>query len=134
MESEIFIERQILSRKKETGGHPNLFDASYVQAQQKEVVHIAREMLSGDIGVIEGARLVVALQPTVTRDSLDPDFLPFAAICSETDNLPIGNQRDMWAPSALQQKDEERRQAEELYRPKAKAACRILIKRFELPS
>jgi predicted regulator of Ras-like GTPase activity (Roadblock/LC7/MglB family) len=134
MESEIFIERQILSHKKETGGRSNLFDASYVQAQQKEVVRIAREMLSGDIGVIEGARLLVGLRPTVTRDSLDPDFLPFAAISSETGNFPIGKQRDLWAPSALEQKDKEIRQAEELHRPSAHAACRVLIKRFDLPT
>jgi predicted regulator of Ras-like GTPase activity (Roadblock/LC7/MglB family) len=131
MESEIFIEYQLPLHVKETGNRPNLFDESYLQAQQKEVVRIARQMLSGDLGVVEGARFLMHLRPSVSRNPFDPDFLPFAAIASETDTIPIGKQRDLWAPGALERKDRELGQAEELHRPTAHAACRVLIKRFE---
>jgi hypothetical protein len=130
LEVEIGLERLVSSNQKELSTKPNLYDQSFVEAQQKQVVTIAREVLIGKIGIIEGARLLAKLRPTVTRDDFDPDFLPFVVIDSETGTLPIGKERELWASCALLEKDSEIRSAGEFYREQAVAACRVILERF----
>ena len=116
--------------QKDSSTGSNFYDLSYLEAQRRQVVAVAQDMLSSKRGIIEGARLLVRLRPTVTRDEFDPDFMPFVAIVSETDELPIGKERDLWASSALEEKDKIIRQVEETYREGAWAACRVIIERF----
>ena len=130
LEKEIGLERHIHSNKKEMGTRPNPYDLTYLEGQRKQVVTIAQDILSGKKGVIEGARLLARLGPTVTRDDRDPDFLPFVAIDTETDGLPLGKERELWANSALLEKDKEIQREEEFQREKVFAACRIIIERF----
>jgi hypothetical protein len=136
METAIYVERLVSSNKilKDTSIPPNLYDLTYVEAQGKKIVEIAQNILSSKTGIIEGARLLEKLRLTVSRNDFDPDFLPFVAIADETDNLPIGQERNFWASTALQEKDKEIQQAEEHYRDKAFAACRVLLTRFEKSS
>ncbi len=106
---------------------PDLYDLSSLEAKKKEALAVAQDMLDGKKGVIEGARLLVNLRPGVTRDEFDPYFLPFVAIASETDGLPVGEERKLWADYALEKKDKEIRQAEDSFREEALTACRALI-------
>jgi hypothetical protein len=102
----------------------------YVDNQQAKVVEIASKMIDGQIGIIDGSRQLSGLYHSVSNLSFDEDFIVFVAINSETDNLPIGSERQYWADSALAMKDEEIKNAELLYKEHALAACKKLIERF----
>jgi hypothetical protein len=57
----------------------------------------------------------------------------FSAIISKTAHLPIGTERQYWAPSALAGKDEEIAAAEILVRGPALEACREIVQRYGGP-
>jgi hypothetical protein len=103
----------------------------YVAGEKAHVVEIAIRMLTGQTGIIEGARHLTKIQPQVTDQDLDPDFIIFVVIASETENLPIGPEREYWVTSALTEKDKKIQHAEELYREQALASCQLLIERFK---
>ena len=86
--------------------------------------------MNHEIGLIEGVRLLSRLRWQVTDDQFDPDFLFIVGVDSETDALPIGEERQLWKASVLRDKDEEIKRLEGFYRSKIVAACHVLIKRF----
>ena len=98
---------------------------------RQKVVAIARELLAGRLGVLEAARRISGLRgDRVQLDEFDPDFITFLGIDSETDDLPLGEDRGHWAPAALAQKDLEIARCEELYRSHAIEAASRLVARF----
>jgi hypothetical protein len=102
---------------------------------QERIVEIASAMLRGELGVIEGTRLLRELGFRVSSLDHDPDFIPFIGIDSMTDHLPIGDkQRYLWAPDALARKDLEIQAADAYWREKAFTACRRLLDRFSSTS
>jgi Protein of unknown function (DUF2489) len=96
----------------------------------KEVVDVARRMLDGSVGIVEGARSLVALSSRVRAEE-DPDFLVFVAIDSETDHFPIGDVRGHWNRDALAREDATRSQFEEESKQEAQDACRKLISKYD---
>jgi hypothetical protein len=99
--------------------------------QRIRVVATAEAMLAGELGIIAGSRQLAHLQRDVTPIDLDPDFRIFVGIQSETDALPLGNQRKFWHPAALQIQDQEISKAEARFRESALNGCRVLIARFK---
>ncbi len=98
---------------------------------RQKVVAIAQDLLAGRIGVLEAARQIDALRgDRVGLDELDPDFVTFLAIDSETDDLPVGESRRDWAADALAEKDIEIARCEELYRRQAVESASHLVARF----
>jgi hypothetical protein len=82
--------------------------------------------LAGEIGLIEGCRALSSMRWELWDDVRDR-FIPFVAIDSETDDLPIGAVRDLWEPNALALKDLEINRCEQLYRTQVGEACTALI-------
>jgi hypothetical protein len=109
----------------------HLSHSEYVALQRRQVAKIAAQMLAGNLGMIEGARLLAGLRHEVEVGEDDPDFLMFVAIESETDHLPVGQEREMWAPESLARKDLEISRAESYAREDAVEACRNLVRRFQ---
>jgi hypothetical protein len=69
-------------------------------------VEIARGILDGSISIIAGSRQLRAFCGGHGRiDEFDPDFLTFVGIDSETDDLPVGENRRHWGADALAKKD-----------------------------
>lgn len=60
----------------------------------------------------------------------DADLRTFVAIESETDSLPVGEVRKLWAPDALERKDVEINRAGKLYQAVAREAATRLVQRF----
>jgi hypothetical protein len=94
------------------------------------VVALARKILADEMGIVEGCRALVRLNGAL--DSRDERlFLPFIAVESETDHLPLGEARLLWQPEALARKE----QAAEIYLEKVRGvlhdACRALIHRYQ---
>ena len=99
---------------------------------QSEVVSTARGMVSGAIGIVDGARRLTKLGHALGVDR-DPDFTFFVGVDSETDHLPVGEVRRHWAADALQRTDEELRASEAFYRADAFRVCQSLIQRYDKP-
>lgn len=96
-----------------------------------KIVAICEAAMAGEIGVIAASRRLSALGLQLF-DGRDEDFVPLDAIDSETDDLPVDNERLNWSADALERKDKEIAKAEALYKDDAFAACRKLIDRFGL--
>jgi hypothetical protein len=102
-----------------------------IQSPQEKVVEVARAILCGDLGIIEGSRRLSSLRAQVRSLDHDPDFFPFVGIDSETDHLPIGEKyRQLWASEALAREDLKIKAAEEYRREEAFTACRRLLEHF----
>jgi hypothetical protein len=101
-----------------------------IASNRQKVARTAQDILDGRIGVIEASRRLSSLRFGVGGDEWDPDFLTFVGIDSETDDLPVGQARQHWAPDALAKKDAEIARCEKLYREPAREAASHLVARF----
>src|SRR4051812_35764003 len=90
-----------------------------------KIVAAARSILSGDLGIVTGARQLAKWRFDVGAEH-DPDFMFFVGLDSETDHLPVGDVRCHWNPEALKQKDEELRSLEATFREEALRSCHRL--------
>src|SRR5688572_29553648 len=74
----------------------------------RDALQVARALLSGEVGVIEGSIALAAQAHDVVLDwREDPDFVVFGALACETDHLPIGPARSRWSVDALAKADAE---------------------------
>lgn len=105
------------------GGRPWTDDAP------ERAIAIARRVLAGELGVIEGCRALSSMRWEFGAD-MTHQFSPFVAIDSETDDLPVGAVRDLWEVGALARKDIEIGRCEKLYRTQALEACSALVERL----
>lgn len=103
---------------------------SKVEEARLEIAATARRMLDGNLSFIEGARRIFALRDAARLDYFDPDILPFVAIDSETDTLPFGNVRKLWAPAALEKLQPKIDSAEQWAHEAGAPHCRNLIRRL----
>jgi hypothetical protein len=109
----------------------NRRDLESVERMQREAAKIARSMVSGSLGFIAGCRQLARLGHDVVKDwRIDPDFVVFGAVDSETDHLPLEDQRTFWDTAAFEAKQAEVSRFEEGSREKVLAACRSVIARF----
>jgi hypothetical protein len=101
------------------------------RAQVRERIRVlARGLISGDLGVIAAARELISF-----RDGVEPEIgellMVFVAINSESDTLPIGKERSLWASRALDRLDPEIKAAEQSWREDAVAASTHLLRLLE---
>jgi hypothetical protein len=91
--------------------------------ERQRVKEIAAAVLDGRTAVLEAVR---ELWPLAHTDAIvdEDDRTLVIAIESETDDLPIGEVRKLWAPYALEAKDAEIARAEELYKAQFLEACK----------
>ena len=100
---------------------------------RKALVEILRAMLNKKLSFIEGSRIVNGYRFLIGDvQDLDPDFVPFVLIDSETDHLPGEAQRHLWSPEALARLEPEFQATEIWAESFAPAACEKLIARFDL--
>jgi len=98
---------------------------------RRAAVDTAHAILREEIGVIDGARRLSSLAHRLVDDwRVDPDFLVFGALDTETDHLPVGAQRALWDPAALVDKDAMVARIEAVARADVEMACRNVIARF----
>ena len=105
------------------------YNEEHRQFLSRKIVAAAQSILSGEIGVIAGARQLCGLGHQIGADR-DPDFLFFIGVDSESDDLPIGEIRKHWNPDALLDKDAELAAYEARVRERALTACRSLIEKY----
>ena len=80
---------------------------SLLETNRQKMAEIAQGILDGGISIIAGALEIHALFcGHIGIDKQDPDPNTFVAIDSETNDLPIGDVRQYWAPDALEHLDD----------------------------
>lgn len=92
---------------------------------------ILSRLALGNIGILRAAQQLSSLRHTLVGDARDEDWDVFASIDSETDHLPLEEDRKNWAPEALARKDIEIKEAEDFFRPRAVEAAQNLLRRYE---
>lgn len=101
--------------------------ATYLRGQ---IVALAEAVLAGELSCIAASRSLHALGNCLF-DDLDDDFIPFMALNSETDHLPLGSgERAGRSEETLRQLDLEFREIEGRERAYIEQACQNLIHRF----
>jgi hypothetical protein len=93
------------------------------ESERQRAREIAAAVLDGRTTVLEAVR---TLCPLAHTDAIadEEDRTLVIAIESETDDLPVGEVRKLWAPYALEVKDAEIARAEELYKAQFLEACK----------
>ncbi|MCB9110106.1 MAG: DUF2489 domain-containing protein [Anaerolineales bacterium] len=109
----------------------NRYNLEEVESTKTEAIKTAENILSGKTGIIEGARILTAISHKLDSVERDSDFLVFIATASETDHLPVGKERELWAKAALQEKDIEIKQAENFHKENIFSACRALLEKWK---
>jgi hypothetical protein len=110
---------------------PDPYNLEAQEERQREAVATAHAILRGELGVIEGARRLSTLAGALVEDwASDPNLVVFGALDSSTDHLPVGPQRELWAPAALMERDSEVARIEREAWPDVEAACRRVIARY----
>jgi len=87
------------------GGAPRNLDS--IVGARRRAVSIASAVLAGDVDVLLGARRMQGLRFSVGVPDDDPDFMCFVGIESETDSLPLSDQRSQWSAEALRRLEPE---------------------------
>jgi hypothetical protein len=99
------------------------------QTARDEIVSTAEAMLRGDVHLIEGCRRIWHLSHEM-GDSDNPVFLPIRGIESETDQFPLGDVRNQYAPDYLKRMDEELERYLAQARKDILSSCREIIHAF----
>lgn len=82
-------------------------DLSTMPTAPQRVVRLANAIIHGKLGVIEGSRRLCQIRAEHPSLRDDEGFGLFVAIESETDHLPAGEVRTLWAPDVLIVEDRE---------------------------
>ena len=93
------------------------------ESERHQARDVAEAVLAGRTTVLGAVRTLVFLAHTDAIADVEDRRL-IIAIDSETDHLPVGEVRKLWAPSALKEKDVEISRAEEVYRSDFLETCR----------
>jgi hypothetical protein len=101
-----------------------------IERARMKIGQLARDMLEGKVSFVEGARRVWRLGSDARLPESDPDLTTFRGIESETDSLPIGKVRDLWATDALERLRPEIERAEDWAKQFGRTACQNLVNRF----
>ncbi len=96
---------------------------------KKEGIRLAKEILDGNLHLISGCRIITGLSCD-TNNPEDDIYLPFIAVDSETDHLPMGSVRALCDPDYLVRVDKEINRYIDLESDDIREACVELIKKL----
>jgi hypothetical protein len=100
-------------------------------SQARQARDLARAIVDGRLGLVEGSWKIrdLAFAAADVGDEMHALFVPFVAVTSETDHLPLGAARASWDPDVLREKDREVRAYDEAHRAEMVPHCRALAAR-----
>ena len=102
----------------------------YVAQQRGVAASVALSVLNGELSALEGARTISRLDGLDLDRSEDPDLSVIVLVDEETEALPIGEQRALWAAEAIAAKAPELEHAEQWAREVALEGFARLANRF----
>jgi hypothetical protein len=86
-------------------------------------------MLAGELNLVEGSRKITRLRLMIA----DPDdriFDTIRGVESETDHLPIGDERVHWATDALGEKDQALQSYIDTVRDHILESCALIVAKY----
>jgi hypothetical protein len=95
-----------------------------------EAISVLREMISGKLDLVVGCRRVVKMQNQVPMPDTEA-WRTIVGIESETDDVPIAEERAGWDPESLKEKENEVRAYLDDVRPMLLNACRKVLEELE---
>ena len=102
--------------------YTSLMDRVASDRERQRATEIAKAALVGQVSILQAVRELVSLAHTdAVHDESDRRLI--IGIDSETDHLPVGAVRKLWAPEALREKDVEIASAEARWKAKFLEAC-----------
>lgn len=99
---------------------------SNCRSERAQIVSIAKEMLSGTMDLIAGSRKLCDLRHAI-GESENPVFFSIVGFESETDDYPLGEERQQYDSNQLQQLDKDIQKYVEHAKPSVLAACRRIL-------
>ena len=105
-----------------------IYNEEHRRLASAKIVATSRRILSGELGIVAGARQLSGLRLDVDAER-DADFIFFVGVDSETDHLPVGEVRSRWSADTLKAKNEELQAYEASVRGRAFEVCKSLIPR-----
>jgi hypothetical protein len=98
---------------------------------RKQIVATAEQIVTEDIGLVDGCRRLLRLFNSLDRKEWDSDlFDPISTFESETEDLPVGELRSMWNPQALAAKEARAKPYLDHAKDWVYEACRGLINKY----
>ena len=92
-----------------------------------KIAETLKLMLAGQVSYIEGARIVNGWSHETGIDRLSEPFVTFVAIDSETDCVPLGKVRDLWASDAVAKHSAEWERSEAWAKQCGEPACHEVL-------
>jgi hypothetical protein len=103
----------------------------YRASVRAQMLGMAKQFLGGKLGLVQTARELLQF-----RDGVEPEIGTlldvFVGIHSETDASPIGTERALWDPEALELEDHKTAAAELRFRGQATEAATQLVRFLEI--
>ena len=97
------------------------------EGRWNEVRTLVAAFLAGDLAPLEAAVALNAYGHDDHPVEMDDPFSTFVLITSETDAIPLGNQRNLWHPDVRVAEDVKHDRAQEWARPLVETACRQIL-------
>jgi len=83
----------------------NRFDIPALERGREELATLARAVARGEHPLLAGVRRLLSLGYALDLDATHEDFRVLLACDSESDSLPVGEERQNWNSVALQEQD-----------------------------
>lgn len=101
----------------------------YIKKIKSELKELALKLINNEIYFIEGIRAVKDRLDVIILD--DEDINLFRGIDSDTDDVPVGENRKLWNKESLQKIDDELVGYIDNIKPRVYEVCRKIIKIIE---
>ena len=99
------------------------------QSGREKLIAVARRIIDGRIGIIEGVRKITGLRFYVSNPE-DELFLFIRGVESEADCFPIGRERDNYSPADLQRLDREAENYLSNIREDVMNSCKTIVEKY----
>ena len=111
------------------GARDHVSHEEFVQGQRQWALAIATAILDSQVGPTAGSRLLTRCRGSLGLSESDEFnmYKVFIGVDSQTDHLPMGREREVWAPKALERADAEIAECDALFGAQVREACRELI-------
>jgi hypothetical protein len=107
------------------------YNLEYRAAVRKQMLVLASQLLAGELGVIDVSRKMSRFIFVGVEPEVEALLRVFSGISSETDALPVGNEREFWSPEALKREDPSIVAAERKWAGEAIEAATKLVRLLE---
>lgn len=95
-----------------------------------KMIQTSKKILNSEVDLIQGCRAMYSLLIGFP-EQYEKEFLIFTVVPSETDHLPIGDERKNWDKDVLTIKDLEVKECEDFYREEVFKACKEILRRLD---